>query len=96
MFEIKRNENGTISLHGRLDASQVDKARAVFSQVTESCEVDFAELSYISSAGLGILLKTQKRLVESGPGLKIINVNNHIHDVFRYSGFHSIFEIEAQ
>ena len=51
MFEIKRNENGTISLHGRLDASQVDKARAVFSQVTESCEVDFAELSYISSAG---------------------------------------------
>ena len=37
MFEIKRNENGTISLHGRLDASQVDKARTVFSQVTESC-----------------------------------------------------------
>ncbi len=47
------------------------------------------------SAGLGVLLKPQKRLVETGVGLKIINVNNHIHDVFRYSGFNSIFEIEA-
>ncbi len=47
------------------------------------------------SAGLGVLLKTQKRLVETGVGLKIINVNNHIHDVFRYSGFNSIFEIET-
>ncbi len=42
MFEIKRNESGTISLHGRLDASQVDTARAVFDKATESCEVDFA------------------------------------------------------
>jgi anti-sigma B factor antagonist len=63
--------------------------------VDSSSTLDFAQLEYISSAGLGILLKTQKRLVEKGAGLKIINVNNHIHDVFRYSGFHSIFEIEA-
>ena len=41
-------------------------------------------------------LKTQKRLVEGGAGLKIINVNNHIHDVFHYSGFHTIFEIETR
>ena len=49
----------------------------------------------ISSAGLGVLLKTQKRLVAGGSGLKIINVNNHIKDVFRYSGFNAIFDIEA-
>jgi anti-anti-sigma factor len=55
-----------------------------------------AGLEYISSAGLGILLKTQKRLVADGGGLKIINVNNHIHDVFRYSGFHTIFDIRAK
>ena len=58
--------------------------------------LDFADLEYISSAGLGILLKTQKRLVGTSAGLKIINVNNHIHDVFRYSGFHTIFDIEAK
>ena len=58
--------------------------------------LDFSELDYISSAGLGILLKTQKRLVAQDASLKIINVNNHIHDVFRYSGFHAIFDIHAR
>ena len=57
--------------------------------------VDFMELEYISSAGLGVLLKTQKRLAENGASLKIINVNNHINDVFRYSGFNAIFDIET-
>ena len=36
MFEITRDDDGTISLNGRLDASQVDSARTVFDQVTES------------------------------------------------------------
>ena len=93
MFEIKLSENGTISLHGRLDASQVDTARAVLTQVTESCEVDFAELSYISSAGLGLLFGTQKRLVDDGGGLTLINLSPHIREIFQIAGFDNIFEI---
>ena len=42
-----------------------------------------------------MLLKTQKRLMGSGSGLTLINVNHHIRDVFRYSGFDQIFTIEA-
>jgi len=93
MFEVKRNENGTISLHGRLDASQVENARGVLDQVSESCEVDFAELSYISSAGLGLLFGTQKKLVDSGGGLTLINLNPHIREIFQIAGFDNIFEI---
>jgi anti-anti-sigma factor len=93
MFEIKRAENGTISLHGRLDASQVDSARAVFNQVTESCDVDFAELSYISSAGLGLLFSTQKKLVDGGGGLTLINLSPHIREIFQIAGFDNIFDI---
>jgi anti-anti-sigma factor len=93
MFDIKRDENGTISLNGRLDASQVDTARAVFNQVAESCEVDFAELSYISSAGLGLLFGTQKRLVDGGGGLILINLSPHIREIFQIAGFDNIFEI---
>jgi anti-anti-sigma factor len=58
--------------------------------------VDFEHLEYISSAGLVILLKTQKRLSESGAALKIVKVNKHMHDIFRYSGFTAIFEIETK
>ena len=93
MFEIKRAENGTISLHGRFDASQVDSARTVFNQVTESCDVDFAELSYISSAGLGLLFSTQKKLVDSGGGLTLINLSPHIREIFQIAGFDNIFDI---
>jgi len=96
MFNIEFGENGEILCSGRLDAAQTATAEAFLDAVDGPGTLDFRQLEYISSAGLGILLKTQKRLVASGAGLKIINVNNHIHDVFRYSGFHSIFEIEAQ
>ena len=93
MFEIKRDEDGTVSLYGRLDASQVEAARAVFNQVTESCDVDFAELSYISSAGLGLLFGTQKRLVDGGGSLTLINLSPHIREIFQIAGFDNIFEI---
>jgi anti-sigma B factor antagonist len=96
MFNIEFGDNGEILCSGRLDAAQCAKAEEFLSSVEGASTLDFAQLEYISSAGLGILLKTQKRLVANSAGLKIINVNNHIHDVFRYSGFHSIFEIETQ
>ena len=96
MFNIEFGENGEILCSGRLDAAQCARAEEFLGAVEGPNTLDFAQLEYISSAGLGILLKTQKRLVGNSAGLKIINVNNHIHDVFRYSGFHSIFEIEAQ
>ncbi len=96
MFEIDYGTDGEIVCKGRLDAAQCEKAQSFMEGVADAGVLDFADLEYISSAGLGILLKTQKRLAENGGGLKIINVNNHIHDVFRFSGFHAIFEIEAK
>jgi anti-anti-sigma regulatory factor len=30
----------------------------------------------------------------SGARLKLLNVNNHINDIFRYSGFDQIFDIQ--
>ena len=95
MFHIEFGSNGEIVCSGRLDAAQCAKAQSFMDEVIETRIVDFARLEYISSAGLGVLLKTQKRLAATGGGLKIVNVNNHIYDVFRYSGFHAIFDIEA-
>jgi len=95
MFQIDFGSDGEIVCRGRLDAAQCEKAQSFMDTVADARVVDFANLEYISSAGLGVLLKTQKRLAETGAGLTIINVNHHIHDVFRYSGFNAIFEIQA-
>jgi anti-sigma B factor antagonist len=95
MFEIDYAESGEILCRGRLDAAQSEKAEAFLGRVETSHTLDFEHLEYISSAGLAILLKTQKRLSGSGAAIRIINVNKHIYDIFRYSGFNAIFEIET-
>jgi anti-sigma B factor antagonist len=94
MFEIRLSEDGEIVLSGRLDAAQCAKAQAFLDGIENPRIVDMAALGYISSAGLGVLLRTQKRLMASGGGLRLVNVNSHIGDIFRYSGFDQIFEIE--
>jgi anti-anti-sigma factor len=93
MFEIREGSNHDLILTGRFDASQVEKARTVFLSLSEGKTVDFSGLDYISSAGLGVLLAAQKRLSQRGHALRLVNVNHHIRDVFRFSGFDQIFEI---
>ena len=93
MFEIEFGDEETVKVEGRLDAAQAVKAQTFLDQVAGACVLDLGKLEYVSSAGLGVLLKTHKRLMGSGRGLKLINVNHHIHDIFRYSGFDKLFEI---
>jgi anti-anti-sigma factor len=93
MFEIELADGGIVAVDGRLDAAQAVKAQTFLDGVEGQCVLDLAKLDYISSAGLGVLLKTHKRLMSSGSGIRLINVNHHIHDIFRYSGFDKLFEI---
>jgi len=94
MFDIKHRGDGHVALIGRFDAAQTNVARDFLSAMGDSLVVDFAELDYISSAGLGVLLGIQKRLVDSGKSLKLINMSKHIREIFRITGFDRIFEIE--
>lgn len=94
MFEIDYGEDGVIVIAGRLDAAHAVEAQAFLDAVPSPGTVDCTRLEYISSAGLGILLRTQKRAMSQGGGLTLVNVSGHIRDVFRYSGFDRIFRIE--
>ncbi len=95
MFEIDFGEDGVIVVVGRLDASEADRAQAFLDEVPGACVLDMQKLEYISSAGLGVLLKTHKRLTAVGSGLKMIRVGSHLNDIFKYSGFDRLFEIET-
>lgn len=94
MLDIKFENGNLILLAGRFDASQVDKAKNALNAISQSYTVDFTNLDYISSAGLSVLLLTQKRLNETGHELTLKNMNKHIREVFRYAGFDMIFKIE--
>jgi len=95
MLEIDFGPNGGVVIAGRLDAAQAPTAQAFLDKVDGKVTLDCSRLEYISSAGLGVLLKTQKRLMVSGGALRLSGVNRHLKDIFVYSGFDKIFEIEA-
>ncbi|MFC1688909.1 STAS domain-containing protein [Pseudomonadota bacterium] len=95
MFEIGFNETGAVAVKGRLDAAQAETAQEFLDDVADACILDLAALEYISSAGLGVLLRTHKRLMGGQSGLELVNVNKHIADIFRYSGFDKLFIIKT-
>jgi len=94
MFEIRLGEKGVVVCEGRLDAAQAAKAQEFLDSLPTPDVIDMSRLEYISSAGLGVLLRTQKRVMQAGGGLKLLKPNRNIRDIFRYSGFDRIFEIE--
>ena len=95
MFEIDFNEQGDVAVNGRLDAASAPRAQEFLNGISGGCVLDMASLEYISSAGLGVLLSTHKRLMAEGSGLELANVNPHISDIFRYSGFDKLFVIRS-
>ena len=95
MLEIRYGDDRHVLLVGRLDAAQAAAAQTFLDEVPPPCVIDASGLEYISSAGLGVLLKTHKRLVASGSGIRLINVNLHVYDVFRYSGLDKLFPVTS-
>jgi anti-sigma B factor antagonist len=94
MFAIDKGPDGNIVISGRLDAAQAPAAQSFLDSVEGTVTLDCRGLDYISSAGLGVLLKTQKRLLAAGGKLRLAGVNRHLRDIFGYSGFDQLFEIE--
>jgi anti-sigma B factor antagonist len=94
MLTIENRPDGVVVLAGRLDSAQASNAQSFLDRLQGTVTLDCRGLDYISSAGLGVLLKTQKRLMASAGKLRLVGVNRHLHDIFRYSGFDQIFEIE--
>lgn len=60
----------------------------------DSLIFDFSNLEYISSAGLRVLIATQKKLNAENIPMVIKNVNDAIMEILVISGFDKIFKIE--
>ncbi len=94
MFKINMNEEGTVFLSGRLDAASCPVAREFMADIQESCRVDFSHLDYIASAGLGLLVSVQRRLMDRDAGLSFCGLSPHLKEVLTLAGFEGIFGFE--
>ena len=84
---------------GRLDGSNArefqDALDAVVQETERALILDFGQVSYISSAGLRVLLVTAKTLQGNGAELSLCSLDDPIREVFGISGFDSIIPIHA-
>lgn len=94
MFAVDDLGNGVIRFTGKLHAAHTDRVRDVLNGVEGPLTLDFQELQYISSSGLGVLLGVQSRLDESGDKLRIINPSPHVRELLRISRIDLILEVE--
>ncbi len=98
-MNININQEGkqlTLALEGRLDTTTAPQLEASFKQNIGDCDtliMNFADLEYISSAGLRVLLAAQKVMNKQGT-MVVRNVNETIMEVFEITGFSDILTIE--
>lgn len=90
------NETAVLQVSGRLDtltAPELDNEINAVAEDVNELVLDMKELEYTSSAGLRVILKSQKLMSAKG-GMKLINVNDDIMEVFKMTGFAEILTIE--
>ena len=99
-MNIKKNYNGkelTIEVGDRIDTvTAPDFENEIMNEMGkfDSLIIDFTDLEYISSAGLRVLIATQKKLKPENIPMVIKNVNDTINEIFKMSGFDKILKIE--
>ena len=90
------NKDLTIVLDGRLDtttAPQLEEELKGSLDGVEKLTFDFEKLQYISSAGLRVLLSSQKTMNKQGT-MVVKNCSEDILEIFEITGFVDILTIE--
>jgi anti-anti-sigma factor len=97
-MEIKtREEKGVkiIELKGNLDGATAENAREeIFKYLTQNCRlvIDLKNCSYISSAGLRVLMVIAKKITASGGKGVLTGISEDIKEVMEMTGFDHIFQ----
>lgn len=100
-MEISEENNGgvlVIAASGRIDSNTATQLEAVLPprvQDNAAVVMDLGAVSYVSSAGLRVLLKGAKIAKSTGHKLVLTGLAPSVREVFDISGFSAIFTIES-
>ena len=97
IIKNKDNTTMTIAVEGRLETTTAPELETVVKSELEGVTdltFDFANLEYISSAGLRVILTAQKTMNKQG-SMKITGANEIVREIFDITGFSSIMNLEA-
>ena len=86
----------TLKLIGRLDTTTAPILEKEINENIDGVsvlELDFVGLEYLSTAGLRVLLKTQKMMNMQGEMI-VRNVNEIVNEIFKVTGFIDILTVK--
>lgn len=86
----------TLKLIGRLDTTTAPILEKEINENIDGVsvlELDFVGLEYLSTAGLRVLLKTQKKMNMQGEMI-VRNVNEIVNEIFKVTGFIDILTVK--
>ncbi len=99
-FEVSKSENGDVSilyLKGYLDAHTAPDLETEFQKLVDAKKyniiVNFQDLSYISSAGLGVFMGFIEDIRKNGGDIKLSDMKPKIYRVFDLLGFPTLYDI---
>ncbi len=100
-MELKTTVDGnkvTIEIEGKLSvATSPDLEAAVQGQSAEitDFDMDLTKLEYISSAGLRVLVSTEKLANQRGGKMRLLHPSEEVVEIFDMTGLADVFEIVA-
>lgn len=97
IIEEKQDEICIFKISGRLDSNTSPEFEEKISKAigagSSKLIIDFANLDYLSSAGLRVLLKTTKTLKNVEGRLVLCSLADYVREVFEISGFDTFLPI---
>jgi anti-sigma B factor antagonist len=98
-FNVNLRDVGTVSVidvHGYLDAHTAPDLENVFNKLIDqknfNVVVNFNELKYISSAGLGVFMAYVETMREHKGDIKFTNMKESVYNIFDLLGFPLLYE----
>ncbi len=99
-FSVGIRQRDTVSileLKGYLDAHTAPELEKAFqkhlNEARYNIVVNFSDLSYISSAGLGVLMQFIEDIRKNDGDIKLSNMSGRVYNVFDLLGFPMLYEI---
>ena len=94
---IEKGDVSVINLKGFLDAHTAPTLENNFTQLIENNKykivVNFEDLAYISSAGLGVFMAYIESIRENKGDIKLTNMSDKVYNIFDLLGFPLLYEI---
>ncbi|UOQ91806.1 STAS domain-containing protein [Halobacillus shinanisalinarum] len=98
-IDVINGENIThVSLAGEVDAFTAPKLKESLLPLTkeegQTIEVDLQEVNYMDSTGLGVFISALKSTKEHNTELKLIQMQDRVHRLFKITGLTEIMNID--